>query len=124
MAVRKCPYCLASVSAGEVLAHSNDLACPGCRRPLEISALSRNIAIAAGLVAGWAVWHLAVKSTAGNLLSWVLPVVYAFLAFSIVAPVILIVSGDLSLRELSPAPTEVSADASQGGGHGAGGAHH
>jgi hypothetical protein len=124
VAVRKCPYCLASVAAGEVLAHSNDLACPGCGRPLEISPLSRNLAVAAGLVAGWAVWHLAVKSTAGNLLGWVLPVVYAFLAFSIIAPLILIVSGDLLLRELSPAPTEVSAEASNDGGHGASGAHH
>ena len=124
MAVRKCPSCLAAVPAGNVLAFSNELLCTGCHRPLEVSPLSRIIAIATGLVAGWLVWRFTVKSTAGNLLGWVLPVVYSFLAFSIVAPLILIVSGDLALREFASAPVEAPADAGEGAAHGSGGANH
>ena len=105
MAVRKCPYCLAVVTAGRTTAFSNDLECPGCHRPLEISPISRHISVWAGLAAGAGVWYWASRpENGGESLGWALPVVYAFLAFSIVAPVILMLTGDLRLKPVDAAP--------------------
>ena len=105
MAVRKCPYCLVTVPAGRVLAYSNDLECPGCGRPLEISPVSRYLSIWVALAAGAAVWYRAARpAPADEGLAWVLPVVYAFLAFSVVAPLLLILTGDLRLKSAEPAP--------------------
>lgn len=123
MAVRKCPYCLAVVTAGRTTAFSNDLECPGCHRPLEISPVSRYISVWAGLAAGAAVWHWATRlGDGGESLGWALPVVYAFLASSIVAPVILMLTGDLRLKSADAAPqaSVQGVDA----GHAASGSHH
>jgi hypothetical protein len=123
MAVRKCPYCLAVVTAGRTTAFSNDLECPGCHRPLEISPISRYISVWAGLAAGAAVWYWATRSGNGDeSLGWALPVVYAFLAFSIVAPLILMLTGDLRLKS-----ADAASQASVRGvdaGHAASGSHH
>lgn len=118
MAIRKCPYCLTVAPAGEVVAYSNDLVCAGCRRPLEISPLSRNLAVAAGLAAGAAIYSLASKPAAGGMLGWVLPLVYGFLALSAVAPLVLMLSADLRLKsaEAPPAATHEQHPASHGAG--------
>jgi hypothetical protein len=99
------------VPAGNIVAYSNDLVCPGCQKPLEISGFSRNIASFAGLAAGAIVWmaasaHFSHESSA---LGWVLPIVYSYLALSIVAPLALILLADLRLKsvdEASPLPHE------------------
>ncbi|MGH9774423.1 MAG: hypothetical protein ACRD50_05685 [Candidatus Acidiferrales bacterium] len=107
MAARKCPMCFAVVPAGKVLAFSNDLECPGCARPLKIARASRHIAIFVGLVAGVFVWRFT-RADSGAL-GWVLPIVYAYLAMSVVATLILIVTADLRLKSLdagyAPAPS-------------------
>lgn len=120
MAVRKCPQCLAMIPAGDALAYSNSMECPGCKSRLEVADGSRHIATLAGLLAGLLVWRL----TAGgeSLLEQVLPVVYAILAFGIVAPLTLAFSADLRLRPEAPPDEPVAA--SHGGAHGHGGGHH
>ncbi len=96
MAVRQCPSCLTVVPAGRVVAHSDDLVCPGCQRPLEISALSRNLVVTAGLLAATGVWRVTSDGPRnGYALGWVLPIVYAILAFGAVAPLLLILTADL-----------------------------
>ena len=97
--------------AGSVVAYSNDLKCPGCKKPLEISGLSRNIASFAGLAAGAIVFFAASVhySYESNALGWVLPIVFGYLALSVVALVALIALADLrmkSVEETLAAPHE------------------
>jgi hypothetical protein len=117
LAIRKCPSCLTVVPAGKVVAFSNDLVCPGCHRPVGISSASRDFAIVAALVVAAAVWRWATGRAGDSLLGWVLPIVYAFLAFSVVAPLVLMASADLRLREAVPAAPETDADVSHGAAH-------
>jgi hypothetical protein len=92
---------MAIIPAGKIASYSNDLVCTGCGRPLGISGFSRNISAFAGLAAGAFVWRIASAHYAGNpgSLGWLLPIVYAYLALSVVAPVVLILMADLHLRE-------------------------
>ncbi|MGA8222046.1 MAG: hypothetical protein WB780_10375 [Candidatus Acidiferrales bacterium] len=106
MAARQCPNCLAMIPAGKVVAYSNDLVCPGCQRPLEISDFSRNLAAFAALAAAFLVWWLAAASLLNDTsaLGWVLPVVYSYFALSIVAPIALILLADLRLKSVDATP--------------------
>ncbi len=106
---------MAKVPAGAVVAYSDGMECPGCKSRLEVSAGSRMIATALGLLAGALVWRLTRNS--GGMLGWVLPVVYAFLAFSVVAPLFLMATADLRLKSAEPAAEPVAAGGSHGGGH-------
>ena len=121
MAIRRCPNCLTVVPAGTVAAHSYDLACPGCQRPLEIAGVSRNLAVAAGLAAGAAVYYFAAKRSGGEMLGWLLPLVYSFLALSIVALLALMITADLRLKAVEDLPIAAHA-AEPAAGHG--GSHH
>jgi hypothetical protein len=114
LAIRKCPSCLTVVPAGKVVAFSNDLVCPGCHRPVGISPVSRDFAIAAALVVAAAVWRWSAGRAGDSLLGWALPIVYAFLAFGVVAPLVLMASADLRLREAAPVPPETHVDATHG----------
>jgi hypothetical protein len=119
VAIRKCPYCLAVVPAGAVVARSYDLVCPGCQRPLEIATVSRNLAVAVGLAAGAAIYCFAAKKSGGEMLGWLLPLLYGFLTLSIVTPLVLMLTADLRLKSVEAVPTmahEESA-AGHGGGH-------
>ncbi len=107
MAIRKCPYCLTVAPAGAVVAYSNDLVCAGCQRPLEIAPISRDLAVAAGLAAGAAIYSLASKHAGGEMLGWLLPLVYGFLALSVVAPLVLMLSADLRLKSFEAPPAAV-----------------
>jgi LSD1 subclass zinc finger protein len=123
MAIRRCPYCLTKVRVGPAVAYSDDLICPGCRRPLEISSASRDVAEALGLAAAAVVWYATTRSwLAQTTLGWVLPIVYAFLALSIVSTLVLMLSADLRLRADAPKPVEAAAEAGHGTHHG--GSHH
>jgi hypothetical protein len=106
VAARVCPDCLAMVPAGKVLAYSNDLICPQCRKPLEISALSRNIASFAGLAAAVVLWWFTSKHYYNDTwaLAWVLPVVFSYFAFSIVTSIVLALVADLELRSVEAVP--------------------
>ena len=102
MSARQCPNCFAFLPPGQIVADSYDLVCPSCQHPLEISALSRNVAAYAGLVAGAIVWWLARAHYSGqpSALGWALPLLWSYLAFSIVAPLVLIFTADLKLKPL------------------------
>ncbi len=95
MAVRICPLCMTKLSPAEV-AFSDALECPGCHAPLEVSRASHILASTLGLLAGALIWRL--TRDAGGMLGWVLPVVYAFLAYSVVSALILMLVADLRIR--------------------------
>ncbi len=118
MAIRKCPQCLTVVPAAQVAAYSDSIECPRCKKLLEVSAASRYLATSAGLVAGVLVWRW--MSHSGGMLGWVLPVVYAFLAFSVVAPIVLMLTADLRNKPAEPVVEPAAAAA----GHGPSGSQH
>jgi hypothetical protein len=100
VAIRTCPLCLAKVPAGLVVAYSDGVECPGCKSQLEVSVGSRVLATTLGLLAGALVWRLTRAS--GGMLGWVLPMVYSFLAFSVVTPLFLMAAADLRLKSAGP----------------------
>jgi hypothetical protein len=106
VAARMCPNCLAMVRPGEIVAHSNNLVCPGCQGPLEISGFSRNLSAVAGLAAGAIVWRISSAhfSQEASALGWILPIVYSYLSFNVVAPLVLILTADLQLKPAEVEP--------------------
>ena len=102
---RKCPNCFATVPATKVIAFTNVLVCPSCDSPLQVSALSRNISAFTALIVAAIVYarSSAHYSQHPGALGWVLPVLFAFLAYSIAAPLVLAFLADLQLRSLEPA---------------------
>lgn len=117
MPVLTCPYSLTKIPAVTVVTRSYDLVCPSCGKPLEISRISRNIAAIFGLIAGAVAWYLATgESQSHQALGWVFPVVYAILAYGIVAPLALMLTADLSLKsEPHAAEIHTHADPASGG---------
>ena len=123
MAVRMCPHCKTEITAPEAAARSNDIECPKCGTRLEVAPGSRTISTLAGLAAGALVWQLSIGSTSD--LGGVLPTLYAFLAFGIVSPLMLMLTANLRNAPAAPVPEPAHAPgpAGQGaGGHGGG--HH
>jgi hypothetical protein len=121
VAIRTCPQCMARVPAGAVVAYSDGMECPGCRAQLEVSLGSRVLATSLGLVFAALVWRTTRWS--GGSLGWVLPLVYSFLTFSVVAPVFLMLTADLVGRRAEPPPAMGEA-APASSAHGPEGAHH
>jgi hypothetical protein len=121
-----CPVSLTKISAVTVVAHSYDLVCPECGRHLEVSRISRNFAMLAGLVAGYAAWYLSTQTaSAHQALGWVFPILFSILAFGVVTPLVLMLTADLSLKaELPPTEPAVLADAGHAPHGGHGGGHH
>jgi hypothetical protein len=123
VSVRMCPHCQTEISAPEAAARSNDMACSKCGARLEVAPGSRTISTLAGLAAGAIAWRLAAGSTTD--LGGVLPTLYAFLAFGIVSPLVLMFVANL--RNAPAVPVPEPAHAASPGGHGAGdhgGGHH
>lgn len=118
MAVRNCPHCKTEISAPESAARTNDILCPKCEARLEVAPGSRTISTLAGLVAGAIVWRLTSGSSTD--LGGVLPTLYAFLAFGMVSPLVLMFTANLRNAPALPAPMPAHEPAS--GGHGGG--HH
>jgi DNA-directed RNA polymerase subunit RPC12/RpoP len=120
MAVRACPHCKTEISAPESAARSNDIVCPKCETRLEVAPGSRTISSICGLAAGAIVWRLSSGSTSD--LGGVLPTLYAFLAFGIVSPLVLMFTANLRNAPAVPAPEPAHAASPAGhsvGGHGA-----
>jgi hypothetical protein len=123
VAVRMCPHCKTEISALESAARSNDIECPKCGTRLEVAPGSRTISTLAGLAAGAMAWQLSAGSTSD--LGAVLPTLYAFLAFGIVSPLVLMFTANLHNAPALPAPEPTHAPGPAGhgaGGHGGG--HH
>jgi len=117
MAARKCPQCLTLISMGHAAAFTDRIECPSCKSVLEVAVISRHLAIWAGLLAGVLAWRL----TAGGAgtFAWVVPVVLAFLAYSLVAAIGTMFTADLRLR-----PSEPVAEPIGDSGHGHVGGNH
>ena len=118
MAIRTCPICMAKVPPGHVVAYSDGMECPGCKAQLEVSGGSRILATTGGVLAGALVWRL--TQDASGTLGWVLPMVYAFLAFSAIAPLFLMATADLRVKPAVPVAEPEPAAA----GHGHARSHH
>jgi DNA-directed RNA polymerase subunit RPC12/RpoP len=114
MAVRACPHCKTEIPAPETAARSNDIECPKCGTRLEVASGSRTIATLCGLAAGAIVWRLSSGSTSD--LGCVLPTLYAFLAFGIISPLVLMFSANL--RNAPALPVAEPAHAPSAAGHG------
>lgn len=119
MAVRVCPHCKTEISAPEAAARSNDIECPKCGMRLEVAPGSRTISTLAGLAAGAIAWRLSSGSMSD--LGGVLPTLYAFLAFGIVSPLVLMFTANL--RNAPAAPVSEPVHAAGPAGH-SGGGHH
>jgi endogenous inhibitor of DNA gyrase (YacG/DUF329 family) len=111
MAARKCPNCLTRVSAGLAAAFTDGVECPGCQKKLEVSAGSRYLSVCVGLLAALGAWAasragglsgVTLPGTQGGELAFVLPIVYTFLAFSVVTPLVLMLIADLRLKPDEP----------------------
>jgi len=111
MAARKCPLCLKAVTAGHVVAYSDGIDCPGCGRRLEVSLGSRYLASLAGIAAGVLAWRKSVP--AQGEIGFAAAVLWAFLAYSAVAPLVLMIIADLRVKAEEPVaePAQVSAAA-------------
>ena len=115
MAVRICPHCKTEISAASAAAYSNSIECPQCKARLEVAPGSRTISSLCGLGAAAIVWHLSGGS--GGDLGAVLPTLYAFLAFGIVSPLVLIFTANLSNAPALPAAEPVQFAGGHGGEH-------
>jgi DNA-directed RNA polymerase subunit RPC12/RpoP len=123
LAVRICPHCKTEIPAPEAAARSNDIECPKCGMRLEVAPGSRTISSLAGLIAGAIAWRLSADSTTD--LGGVLPTLYAFLAFGIVSPLVLMFTANLRNAPAVPIPEPAHATASAGHDAGVhGGGHH
>jgi hypothetical protein len=122
MAVRICPHCNTEISASNVAAYSFGVECPKCGARLEVAPGTRTISSLSGLAAGAIAWRLSINS--GGDLGGVLPTLYAFLAFGIVSPLVLLLTANLRNAPAIPVaePAHNAGAPGQGaGGHSAGG---
>lgn len=96
MGKRKCPLCFVRVPWTEVLAHSEEIPCPGCRALLELSRFTRVYSGLGGVLGAW----FAVRWTRGIFpgASWVACVAAAILAFGFAAAAFVLIAGDLVVR--------------------------
>ena len=125
MAVRTCPHCKTELSASSVAALSFGVDCPKCGTRLEVAPGARTIASLCGLAAGAIAWRLSINM--GGDLGGVLPTLYAFLAFGIVSPLVLMFTANLRNAPLIPVPELAAASAHGSAAHdagGHGGGHH
>lgn len=106
MAARQCPTCFAMLPAGKVVAYTDELTCPGCRTPLEVSGFSRNLAAFAGLAAGALAWRWASVHSLYNSggVGWLLPMLCGCFAVSVFSSVILMLTADLRLKPIEGTP--------------------
>jgi len=116
VAVRICPHCKAEITAATAAAYSNGIECPQCKARLEVAPGSRTISTLCGLAAAAIAWRL--SSGSGGDLGAVLPTLYAFLAFGIVSPLVLMFSANLCNASALPSPEPAqAADAHGAAGH-------
>jgi DNA-directed RNA polymerase subunit RPC12/RpoP len=122
VAIRMCPHCGNTVPAGLAVAFSDGLECPHCQTRLLVTDGSRMIAVAVGLVAAWIAWWLTRAST--NILGFALPVLFSFLAFGIVSPLVLMFTATFRIAPGAPVFDLVPAHGHASSVHGHAGGHH
>jgi len=97
---RACPLCFAKVPRTLVLTGGEELTCPSCRTPLELSRESRVLGAGIGL----AVTYVAVRAAlgGGKDADWLLPLVGAVLGYSIASAAALFFFSDLVVQPKLP----------------------
>jgi hypothetical protein len=123
VAVRICPHCKTEITASNVAAYSFGVECPKCGARLEVAPGTRTISTLCGRAAAAIAWRLSINS--GGDLGGVLPTLYAFLAFGIVSPLVLMFTANLRNAPAIPVPELAYDHGTSGhaaGGHGGG--HH
>jgi hypothetical protein len=88
--------CLQAVTPGHVVAYSDGMKCPGCGQQLEVSLGSRYLASLAGIAAGVLAWQR--SNPAQGEMGFAVAVLWAFLAYSVVAPLVLMLIADLRVK--------------------------
>jgi hypothetical protein len=114
----RCPQCMSKVPASLVVSSSYGMECPNCHARVQVTDGGRYVAALAGMAMAFVVYRFARIS--GGLLGWALPIVYAIVAFGVVAPLILMLVADVRLAPPEPepiAPGAATAAAGHGGGH-------
>jgi hypothetical protein len=114
----KCPHCMSIVPTGLILSRSYGMVCPHCHTRLTVADGGRYLGALAGLLAAALVYR--VTRGSGGLLGWALPIVYAFIAFGVVSPLVLMLAADLQTAPPEPEPIALggaAAPADHGGGH-------
>jgi hypothetical protein len=94
---RACPLCFVRVPRSLVLTRGEDLNCPSCHTPLEISRVSRVFAAFLGLIAAYVGAEFFGLSTTGG---WVLPMLGALLGYGIGSTLVLYFVSDLVVQPL------------------------
>lgn len=94
---RACPLCFVRVRRTLVLTRGEDLKCPSCHTPLEISRVSRVFAALLGLITAYVCAQFFALSTTGG---WVLPVLGAVLGYGIGSTLVLYFLSDLVVQPL------------------------
>ncbi|MGB7731885.1 MAG: hypothetical protein WBL50_27970 [Candidatus Acidiferrum sp.] len=97
---RACPLCFTKVPRTLVLTRGDELTCPSCGAPLELSRASRVLGavcgLAAAFVAAHVAWDLSLRSR------WALPVVAAILGYGIASALVLYFLADLLVQPRPP----------------------
>ena len=97
---RACPMCFAKVPRTLILTRGDELTCPSCHTPLEISRASRVLSALVGLAAGFvlvqAVMGLSIEGR------WVLPIIAAVLAYGLASALVLFFASDLVVQPHPP----------------------
>jgi hypothetical protein len=121
VAMRECPQCMKKVPATAVVAYTNSMECPHCQALLTVALPTRVIGAFIGLGVGWLVYGWAQKSLTGDA-AWMLPTLYAFLAYSFIYTIYVMTTADLVMRQAEiEAPTLAVTPAAA---HGHDGGHH
>jgi hypothetical protein len=93
---RSCPLCFANVPRSLVLTRADELVCPSCHTPLELSRSSRVLSSLVGLLAGFLAAHIVLQViTRGR---WAIPMVGAVLAYGVASALLLFFLADLVVQ--------------------------
>lgn len=93
---RKCPLCFVRIPWVEALVHSNEIGCPACHAPLELSRFTRIFGAFGGIAGAFVALHLGQRIFHGWF--WVTPVVAAILGFGFFSALFVLIAGDLVVR--------------------------
>jgi len=96
MGKRKCPLCFVRVPWTETLVHSEEIVCPACHAPLELSRFTRVFSGFGGVLGALVAILLTHGSFHGA--HWVARVVAAILGFGIASAACVLLAGDLVVR--------------------------
>lgn len=97
---RVCPLCFARVP-GTLVLTEEELACPSCHAPLELSRASRVLSATIGLAGGFLAGHLVFYTTVRG--RWFLPLLAAISVFAFASAMMLFFLSDLVVVPKPPA---------------------